>query len=256
MASAKVIRLFGALVLMLGFWGQPAAADEEFWAVWMTVGDGNNGSFTSPSGGSGGRVNVGTRPGSYDTVTWMDQYDGLYPPPQIAPAALISLYRPGWMIEPGASWTWLKDFRAPLFVNPSGSVAHKIWRDIVVWTSPGFHADVLHLYVFSPQSVAPPGVIAGRDMEYRLRMTHAPESYTGPREWLLKQHSGADEPELLLEVVLPMAGTLAVNPVVGSGPDIVQVAGYRFDFMTPEPGSLLILAGGAVGLAGQMRRRR
>jgi len=220
----------------------------------LAVGTADNGStvFASSS----------TVAGVIDDPSTKDLRDSGTPAAAQVPVVLAAWYRPEWNTGAGnPSWAFLTDTRTPLGTGPieAGQSSNyvKTWKELVVWTSPGFNTTAipnifLHVFPATGTSV-PPSILNGHAITYRLVMTQWPAGYVGEKAFVLSTTG-----ETLL--TLPSAGTVAADPISGSGPlavvGAVQTAGYRFNFVTPEPGSLLALGAGLVSLLGVSRRRR
>lgn len=253
MDMRKLLTVIGAIGIITAAFAGSAAAAQDDWTVLITAGSGGN--YSSPSNGTGARVQLGTKPGANDSETVMDGFDGGAIPPQIAQPAYVALYRPDWtVIGAVPEWAKLKDYKAPLELDQYGKAEIKTYNDIIVWAAPGYSQPTINLYLWTTASAAPPTDVSGQPVAYKLQMTYAPEGYDGPTEWLLDTPGTG----LLKEIVLPaLAGAKTANPIVGvGGLEATQVAGYRFNFVTPEPGSMMVLASGLTGLMGLVARRR
>ncbi|MCC6485797.1 MAG: PEP-CTERM sorting domain-containing protein [Armatimonadetes bacterium] len=259
-------------------------ASETDWAIIIKAGSGGN--WYGPMD-SGGQTNAfaSTIAGVQDDSAIRDTKDGNPPASSPGSTANSAWYRPQWMKNDGTdstSWPWAfgSDYRTPLN-NTSNLV--KTWEDLIVWANPGFinggtpndpsddHPDI-HLFVttqvnkLAPSSQIPDGKTVAQPIVYKLVMTQWPAGYDGPKEFLLADPADPNLPRngspatakiLLADIVLPAAGTEAVNPITGTGPlTATQTAGYRFNLVTPEPGSMLVLASGLTGLLGLVSRRR
>lgn len=250
MDMRKLLTVIGAIGIITASLAGAAAAAQDDWTVLITAGS-EGGTFTTPSNGTGARVQLGTKPNSVDGV---DGNDGGAIPPQIASPAYVALYRPDYeVIGANPEWAKLKDYRAPLGLDQYGKAEIKVYEDIVIWASPSYASDNIHVYLWTTASAAPPVDVQGQPVAYKLQMTFAPDGYDGPTEWLLNTPGTG----LLLDFVLPAAGARTANPISGAGGlEATQVAGYRFNFVTPEPGSMMVLATGITGLMGLVARRR
>lgn len=255
-----LVCLAGILVSALAL---SASASETNWQAFFKGGSG--GTYTTPTG------NAGTATAASSTISTViddelvkDPRDGGAPPNPTGTPIYAAWYRPTWT---GGAVPFplmrLNDYKGPLGVTnisvgntvPNPSLI-KTWSDLVVWAYAGYSAPTFNLWVGSGSSASNlvmPNSIGGQLVAYKLIMTHAPESYwndpTSQKEWLLPTVPAAGG-ELLM-ITLPSAGAVTSNPFENG----IQTTGYRFNFVTPEPGSLLALGAGLVGFAGLLRRR-
>ncbi len=229
-----------------------ARASETSWNFKFQGGTGVVGTTPTDSAGSAFAISS-TIAGVLDDTSVRDTKDGVTLPAAQSPLVVAAWYRPAWTKNDptdnqAAPWAFQQDYRTPITLVPNHV---KTWEDLVVWTTPGFDTTAnpqITLYVSGASS--PPVEIGGNQIIYKLLMTSHPAGYVGPTEFTLN-------PAGRLEIPLPSAGTTAGNPISGTGPlAATQTAGYRFNFVTPEPGSILALGAGLVGFAGLIRRRR
>lgn len=285
----KVLFTACAVGLAVVSLGGLAQANETSWAITFTASSGSDFNPASDSGAKAIAV-ASTLSGVQDDSSIRDTRDGVPPAGTQGAPAHAAWYRPTWMKNDGTDstsfpWAFGNDYKQPL----SGNYV-KEWPDLIVWTAPGFinnltpgdtsdDRSVVHLLLTTttPSNTAP-NSINGQPVRYKLIMAQAPAGYvpgangstmpTGgdgtpgnPYEFLLPavpDASAAVGGKLLIaDLLLPVAGTEAANPISGTGPlTATQTAGYRFNFVTPEPGSMLVLASGLTGLLGLVSRRR
>jgi len=244
---SKLLTVIAAIGVLSTAFAGVAAASETDWAILITAGSG--GSFTAPTAGSGVSQIAATKTGALEGK---DANDGT-PSFQNAPSndiVKVGWYRPEW----DAAYPWArKDYKAP---NNPGE--EKVWKDLMLWADPGYAAADIIVNFYSPASQKAPNSIGDKPVVYKLVLTYAPAAYAGPMEWILPPVPDGTTGNLLLgSITLPVVeGVKTANPLEGSGPlAATQIGGYRFDFVTPEPGSMLVLASGLTGLAGLLRRR-
>lgn len=204
-----------------------------------------------------GRAILGTRATAVDGVNVKDGFDGFYTQAQGSPV-MNFFYRPNWTAgDPNAMnpWNWavLRDFQAPITTEPN---LVKSWDDFVVWALPGYTAPTINLYIYYTSSAeAPPTTINGQKVAYKFQLTYAPAGYDGPTEWVLESIPNSVQTAFVIS--LPSAGAIVTNPITGVGPlEATQTAGYRFSIVTPEPGTMAVLATGLAGMVGMISRRR
>jgi len=244
-----------------------ASASETQWGYLFKAG--NGGTFTSPTG------SLGTTIAYSSTITTVvddpairDPKDGgSLPPPSVA--AVTAWYRPTWTGGNSSyPWAFSNDYRTPLeVITPGGGgtphIEVKSWDGLVVWATSGYTAPTIHLFAGAVAGTSlVPATIGGLPFTPRLVMTFAPAGYNGagngasggtgtaqdPYYWNLPQAAAGQ----LIDIALPSAGADGTNPFNGD----VQTTGYMFSFVTPEPGSILVLASGLTGLVGLVTRRR
>jgi len=176
-----------------------------------------------------------------------DPYDSTGPASVNDTSAFLGWYRPDWNSgTPGYSWLSANDTRLPL---STVSNYIKTWHSLLLWAAPNYPGTAIHLYVvFGSSANQPPAAINGQPIVYRLVMTYHPAGYVGQTEWILPNTA-----RTVADIALPTAGALVTSPFDAN---FNQIAGYRFDLITPEPGSILALGAGLASFVGMIRRRK
>jgi len=252
----KVLFVASAVCLLASAFAVSASADEQAWTIFIVPGWG--GTWDNVEGeGAEAALEASTVATVLDDPNIKDPRDGQLTPPTMDSATFAQWWRPF-----AADGTWgmfIRDSRKPLNTVPN---LVKTWENLIVWAANGpmntYPSETLTLF-FSAKGV--PNSIGGRPVAYKLVMTYAPAGYTGQREWILPPSPGPDSPRAgWFNVTLPVAGAImapGATPISGTG-DIAatQNGGYRFSLVTPEPGSMMVLATGLVGLVGLVSRRR
>lgn len=253
-----VVCLAGILVSALSL---GASAGEVSWTLVFQAGSG--GSYGAVLNSGGGKVvaSATTAANTNDDPAMKDPKDGTALPPITGAPAMAAWYRPEVAAgqpkqKPIDNWAVLRDYRTPL----SADRRIKMWDDLVVWAMDGFQQPNIVLFVAAGSaSEAFPEAVGGHPVAGKLVLTGAPSAYwndpSAQKEWDLPASYAANLQ--YLAITLPAAGAIANNPIDGAGPlAATQIAGYRFSFVTPEPGSFVALGAGLAGFAGLIRRRR
>jgi hypothetical protein len=244
---SKLLTVIAAIGVLTTAFAGVATASETDWVMLITAGAA--GTFTSPPSGSGVSQIAATKTGALDAK---DANDGS-PAFQNAPGndiVKIGWYRPEWdAANPFAR----KDYKAP-----QAPGEEKTWADLMLWADTGYAGSEIVVNFFSPASQLAPNSSGGRTVRYKLVLTYAPAAYAGPTEWVLPEVPAGTTGNIFIgSITLPAVdGVKVASPLSGDGPLAAsQVGGYRFNFVTPEPGSMLVLASGLTGLMGLIRRR-
>lgn len=253
----KVLFVASAVCLLASAFAVSASASEQAWTIYIEAGWG--GTYGAIEGiGAVAQIEASTVATVLDDPNVKDPRDGLMAPPTMDSATFAQWWRP---FAADGSWgMFIRDARKPLDTVPN---LVKTWENLVVWGANGpmntYPSETLTIF-FSAKGV--PNSVAGKPVAYKLVMTYAPAAYTGPREWILPPSPGAANTTKAgwFNITLPVAGCImapGATPISGTG-DIAatQNGGYRFSLVTPEPGSMMVLASGLVGLVGLVSRRR
>lgn len=240
--------LLGALLCAaLLAWASPSPATENVFTVFIAAGSGGTPGAIQGQGSEAWAATRTTSTVSDDPAT-KDTVDGVISPPVVAPVALAEWYRP-WSND-GSYGFFIRDARQPLASSP---LLSKVWDDLIVWADNGssqYTSDFIHLFI---SGAGVPNTVAGQPVVYKLVLTHAPASYTGPTEWTLPAYPYPDDPSKRpwYQIVLPSEGAITREPIEGTGPlAATQTAGYRFSFVAQAfPGSIatVVTAGPANG---------
>lgn len=247
----KVFSVICALGILASISSSAMAKDS--WTMLLRPASDRSGSSFFDSVGT---LQMGTRADANDSIQAKDGYDGFYTQVQGSPA-MAFWFRPDWSAgDPNAMnpWTWanMRDFRAPLTTEPN---LVKSWDDLVVWALPGYTAPTIKLYIYTTSAAQPPVSIDGKRVAYKFQLTYAPAGYVGQTEWIFDEIPTSAATAFVIE--LPSAGAIVQNPITGVGPlEATQTAGYRFSIVTPEPGTMAVLATGLAGMVGMISRRR
>jgi len=251
----KVLFVASAVCLLASAFAVTASAAEDAWLIYIEAGWGGGNGSPIEGIGSTAMIQTSTRDGIIDDPLQKDSQDGLVAAQTMDAATYAQIWRP-WN-EDGSYGMFRRDTRRPLNTEPN---LVKTWDDIIIWGSNSatniYPADTIKVFI-SAKGV--PNSIGGKPVVYKLVMTYAPESYEGLREWVLPASPGADNTAKVqwFAFDLPAAGAIVANPISGTGAlSATQTAGYRFSLVTPEPGSMMVLASGLVGLVGLVSRRR
>lgn len=244
---SKLLTVIAAIGVLSTAFAGVATASETDWTMLITAGAAGN--FAAPPSGSGVSQIAGTKTGALDGK---DANDGS-PAFQNAPGndiVKIGWYRPEW----DATYPFArKDYKAPLAAGEE-----KTFYDLLLWADMGYAGNEIVVNFFTPATQKAPNSIGNHPVIYKVVLTYAPAAYDGPFQWILPVVPEGTTGNLLLgSITLPVVeGVKTANPLDGSGPlAATQVGGYRFNFVTPEPGSMLVLASGLTGLMGLLRRR-
>ncbi len=254
----KVLFVVSAVCLLASAVAMTASASEDSWIIYFEPGRGDSETGVLGNGGIA-QAECSTVAGVLDDPTVKDVRDGLPSPSVMANAAFAQWWRP-FSGDNTTYGMWIRDSRQPLNSVPN---LVKTWENLVVWAANGtmdnYTSETITLYI---NAKGVPNSIGGQSVAYKLIMTYAPEGYTGQREWVLPDSPGADNTKKTrwFSIELPSAGAIMANgttPISGTGNiAATQNGGYRFSLVTPEPGSMMVLASGLVGLVGLVSRRR
>jgi len=253
----KVLFVASAVCLLATAFAVTASASEDAWTIYFEVGTG--GTFGDIQNYQAtAQIESTTLATVIDDPSVKDPRDGQSPPSAMNFGGFAQWYRP-WNAD-GGYGMFIRDSRRPLSTQPN---LVKTWSDLVIWGAHGltdnYPVDTLTVFI-SAKGV--PNTVGGKVVAYKLVMTSAPEGYAGQREWILPASPGADSTLKTgwFQFSLPAAGAIVGNglkPISGTGAlAATQTAGYRFSLVTPEPGSMMVLASGLVGLVGLVSRRR
>jgi len=243
----KLLSIACASTLLVTGMASLASASD---TVWNFKFEGGTAAGAVAARGSTAIASSSTTAGVIDDPATKDAKDTGNPAAAMDPVVVSAWYRPSWTSLGTPPWAWLTDTRTPLGTGTpeAGQTSNyvKTWKDLVVWTTPGFDTTAnpnFYLHVIpSTGTSLPPVVLNGKTIAYRLVMTQWPANYVGAKSFVLNTAA-----ETL--ITLTSAGTTASDPITGTGPLTgTQTVGYRFNFVTPEPGSMLVLASGLSGL--------
>lgn len=241
------------------------SANESTWVIQLSPGSGGDW-FNPTDKGSSATMQSSTVAGVSDSNTVRDTRDGSPLAGSAGSPAFAAFYRPAWMKGDGtdstvAAWAFTTDAKTPLSNPPT----IKVWDKLIVWAAPGFTGDTIHLFVTTNTAASGqfPATVGGIPVGAKIVMTAHPASYNGPTVFGPFQDSAGLQTNsgkiLLADISLPSAGAIVAKPAVDTPtplPDNPALSGgYMFDIIVPEPGSLMVLASGLVGLAGLIRRR-
>jgi len=248
----KLLTVLAAIgVLSTMFVGAAGAQTVQDW--WVQIRAGSNVGFSPLNSGHSTLV-AGVRPTATDGFdTGLDGNTAVGPPPPSDTGAKAAWYRGDW------TDTFARfDYKAPLAVLPT-NVVPKVWTDLLVWAGVDYQFDKIYVTFFTTTTRQAPLSIDGKKVAYKVQMTYAPAGYSGPTSWIFENYGEVSGSNIMLgSVEWPVIpGVKVANPISGTGPlAATQVGGYRFNFVTPEPGSMLVLASGITGLMGLIARRR
>lgn len=249
----KVLFVACAVGLLATAFAVSASATESAWTIFIAAGSGGTAADIQ---GQGSEAWVATRTtaGVTDDPATKDGVDGTVVPPAVAPVAFAQWYRP-WNAD-GSFGFFTRDAKQPLNTIPN---LIKRWDDLIVWATGGsgvYSSPDIKLFI-SGSGV--PNTVGGVPVAYKLIMTQSPDGYGGQTEWVLPEFPAPDTTAKTawFEITLPSTGAVTANPISGTGAlSATQSAGYRFSLVTPEPGSIMVLASGLAGLVGLVSRRR
>lgn len=249
----KVLFVACAVGLLATAFAVSASATESVWTIFIAAGSGGTAADIQGQGSESWAASRTTATVQDDPAV-KDTVDGTVVPPAVAPVAFAQWYRP-WNSD-GSYGFFTRDAKKPLDTTPN---LVKRWDDLIVWATNGsgiYSSEDIKLFI-SGSGV--PNAVGGKQVAYKLVMTYAPAGYAGQTEWILPPFPNPDSTAKTawFEITLPSAGAVTANPISGTGAlSATQSAGYRFSLVTPEPGSMMVLASGLVGLVGLVTRRR
>jgi hypothetical protein len=252
----KVLFVASAVCLLASAFAVSASASEQAWTIYIAAGWAGTWDNTQGQGAEAS-LEASTVATVLDDPTVKDPRDGQVTPATMDSAAFVQWWRP--FAADGSYGMFIRDTRKPLNTVPN---LVKSWDNLIVWAANGamntYTEPSIKLF-FSAKGV--PNTVEGKAVAYKLVMTYAPEGYAGQREWVLPPSPGADSVRSdWFTLTLPSAGAImaaGTTPISGTGAiAATQNGGYRFSLVTPEPGSMMVLASGLVGLVGLVSRRR
>lgn len=256
----KVLLTACALGIIASAFSAVASADEITWTAQFQGGSGTFSNQTALGGKAWAATSTSGpasgKPGVTSDPSVQDRSDGTPPPPAgTAPAVMAAWWRPTWATSGGAAPLFLRDFRRPLAESDNRI---QTWEDLILYATDGYQGDTISLFV---SGAGMPNTIGGKDVAYKLVLTYGPAAYMNDagtqKEWVLPAAPQGTGMLQWATITLPAAGAIGSTPIQGSGElTATQTVGYRFSFVTPEPGSMIVLASGLAGLVGLVARRR